>query len=208
MLSPFDTTCPLWHHVSWWPHVWFHITSPLVFTMLPVQPDQMPNYLTNRVGTPLWYTIPTKFLTNPLEVYMAFIFWHSIWYYFWRLLWHSFWHFFWHLFLHSFWHSISYLFWHSIWHPFWHSVWHLFWRVFLAFWHMFRHSIWHFWWHFPWHLFGSMHRCAHWIQSWEYGSGPGVPSSGAGRRKTKRRRRSCTFVKNLETLTWQVARIG
>ena len=49
-----------------------------------------------------------------LEVYTAYIFWHS----FWHILWHSILYLFWHSILHLCWHSIR----HSVWHCIWHSA--------------------------------------------------------------------------------------
>ena len=70
------------------------------------------------------------FLTSHLEVYMAYVFWHSILAFYLASILRSYLAPFWHLF----WHFL----WHSIWHSFWHSIWHLFWH---SFWHSIRHSI-------------------------------------------------------------------
>ena len=74
----------------------------------------------------LLWVIPTLthysyIVSDNLEVFMAYIFWHSIWHSFWHIRWHPIWHSIWHLFWRSFWHSIWHLFWHSICHSLWHG---------------------------------------------------------------------------------------
>ena len=88
---------------------------------------------TQKIYSLLSRVVPTLaiILTYHLEVYTAYIFWHSSW----HILWHSFWHSIWHQFWHTFWHVclsgilpgiysailFGSLFLHSIWHLFWHS---------------------------------------------------------------------------------------
>ena len=98
-------------------------------------------------------------LTYHLEVYTAYIFWHSSW----HILWHSFWHSIWHQLLdtlsgmYAFWHFTRHLFCHTIWHSIWHSILALYLASILTFFSaiisdiLFWHSIWHLFWHSLWH---------------------------------------------------------